>query len=538
LKIARILFAVGLVATLMLGGLTSPAEAAQGPDSHNQPLLDGCQRSNAMQLGLSTPEWVYVDRSGVLALRAMGNTSAGTGTVQGVVADIHPAGDDLYVNHDYNDIDIDVAVDPAYQKYVASGNGAGQIGTEWEDTLIPTWAWPQVGDRVQESGSWIWDCGHWGNGPADPSEGVSQLLPYDPAETLQDQLNPGTITGEQTELHPLYEVATFRKDAAGVLGNGHVGRNLQRLDVWINGDGGPALSEEECALYGLPPLVHSDSVACSRYRDVGGHYSYTMQLGPGHGRIVVNPTVMHPETTTEPQNLSVQPDPQAGTVTVTFDLPHSPVPQKLGLTVEAGWESAPLAVHHVVSLDTLTVNATLDGPTEPNIDPVTGVDSKDLVNGPVREQTPNPGEWLMWAAANGHWQQISPSLIGQVQLPVDAATGKSMPLLIPLHQTFDYWLPKDVAPTLFVSGRECDIPLIDCRSDHYGAQATDFSDPFTEVGYNDKPGRIELGNSGLPLQPGQMTFAPQVNPDPFSTDERYSDWSCRGPCYSITATSH
>src|SRR5439155_5968457 len=149
------------------------------------------------------------------------------------------------------------------------------IGTEWEEYLIPQWAWPQIGDRVRESGNWIWDCGHWGNGPADPTGLSSSVIPYDPVETSQDLLKPGTIHGESTELHPLYEVATFRKDAAGILsGTPSV---LSRLDVWLNGDGGWANAEEECALLGIPPLA---SHLCSRYRDIAGTYSYTLELGP------------------------------------------------------------------------------------------------------------------------------------------------------------------------------------------------------------------------------------------------------------------
>ena len=90
---------------------SSAAAAASGPDSHTQPLVDGCQRSNAMDLTLTTPEWVYVNRSDVLAARLAGDQTAGRQTVDGVVSDIHPAGDDLYVNHNYNDLDIAVVPD-------------------------------------------------------------------------------------------------------------------------------------------------------------------------------------------------------------------------------------------------------------------------------------------------------------------------------------------------------------------------------------------------------------------------------------------
>src|SRR5437867_5049594 len=151
----RVLGCLLALGALMLVPTGGRAAAASGPDSHQQPLIDGCQRSDAFQLGLSTPEWVYVNRSDILPARAAGDRLAGTKTVDGVVGDIHPAGDDLYVNHDYNDLDIDVAVDPQFANVVATANQQSppEIGTEWEATRIPTWAWPQVGDRVRESGS-------------------------------------------------------------------------------------------------------------------------------------------------------------------------------------------------------------------------------------------------------------------------------------------------------------------------------------------------------------------------------------------------
>jgi hypothetical protein len=502
------------------------ADAGVQPSSHTQSLLDGCQRDDAAQLSLSSPEWVYVNRAQVAAARVAGDQTAGRATVEGVVGDIHPAGDDLYVNHDYNDIDIDVKLDAPYAGYSATGNGSGEIGTEWEDALSPTWAWPAVGDRVRESGSWIWDCGHWGNSAADPT-GLSQYIPYDPVETGSDLASGGgAIRGEQTELHPLYEIATWRLDAAGPLRTVKGARVLQQLDVWISGDGGPALSEEECALFGLPNGALFPQ-SCPRYRDVGGHYRYKLRLGDGSGRIVVNPVLVHPETTTPPQHLRIAPDYRAGTVTVSFDLPHAPEPQHLGLTVQAGWSNAPAAVHHVVTLDELDVHATLDGASEPNIDPVTDQARKAPGGEAAQEQTPGPGEWELFTQVSGHWWQVPPSLVGQV------TAGEA----IRLDHTFDFYLPQGIAPTLYVSGRECDIPLIDCRKDAYGAPPTDRAHAFGEVGFNDKPGRVELMNMGMPMQPGTSVYQPAVNPERWQTSEDLSDATCGGPCYSLTATA-
>ncbi|MCA1839141.1 MAG: hypothetical protein ABR507_02710 [Actinomycetota bacterium] len=528
-------WSAGLILFALAQFVVSPARA-EAPDPHSESILDGCQRSQAMILSMTTPEWVYVHHADVLAARVAGDWMLGRRSVRGIATDSKPAGDDLFVSHEFVDMNIDVAPDPAnpdpgFTDLIEEGDGS-TVHSEWEDGLIPMWAWPQVGDGVQESGSWIWDCGHWGDGGADPTHGISPLLPYDPAETLQDLNRPGTISGEGTELHPLFEVATFRKEAAGLL-NG-TPSPLQHLDAWISGDAGPALAEEECALKGVPPALAQQ--VCSRYRDVGGHYSYKIQLGPqpAGGTIVVNPLVVRPETDADLANLpvTITPDISAGTVSVSFDLPHQTAPdaahvQHFGISVEAGWSNETAAVKHVVvTLDQLHIQRSLDvmqqqGGSEPNQNPV--------ANGP--EQTFGPGEWVMVAQANGHWMQLPPSLVSQV---TDNQTINFDPPL-----TFDYYLPGDIAPRLFVSGRECDIPLIDCASDTYGAHAN--AVPFAEIGYNDHPGRIMSGSQhvGVVMSTGQATYKPiqNLSTNPSNGNEDKSDYTCAPySCYQLKAT--
>jgi len=69
-----------------------------------------------------------VNRADVLQHRLAGDATAGRQTVEGTVDDTHPAGDDLYINHDYNDIDIDVAPDAAHADLAATGNGGHELG--------------------------------------------------------------------------------------------------------------------------------------------------------------------------------------------------------------------------------------------------------------------------------------------------------------------------------------------------------------------------------------------------------------------------
>ncbi|MEX2555653.1 MAG: hypothetical protein WEB06_08475 [Actinomycetota bacterium] len=500
--------------------VTAAAMAAGMPDSHTQPLLDGCQRSQSLILAGSTPEWVYVHSNDVRTARLAGDNTAGRRTIEGTAGTVRPAGEDIYLSHDFHDFNLMIDPDPAYEDVLGSGNlwpgaEAGVIEGEWEVGDIPLWAWPSNGDRVRASGDWTWDCGHWGNSAADPT-GLSQLLVLDPVETLQDLIAPGAIRGETTELHPLYEVSTFHANAAGFLAGQRNATRLSRLDVWINGYGGASHSIVECALKGITNWVLARAL-CSPVRDVGGPYSFTIPPTPKPSpasRLVVNPVIVHDETDSALRTVPVTavPDPATGAVTVSFELPHAPAPQRFGITVEAGWTKDVAAVRHRISLDSIHIERSLDGASEPNLNPA----------GAAGEQTPEPGDWVLYASAGGSW----------IRLPLYEVTDDQT---IPLGITFDLWLPPGVTPKLYVSGHECDEPLMDCRREAYGAVAQPLE--FLELGFNDRPGRIEHLGAGVPLVAGTNSYHPVANPDPGSGFEDFSDAVC-GPdaCYQLTAT--
>lgn len=523
MRARRAVSSTALLAILLpLAALRAPAN----PSSQTQPLLDGCQRNNTMILALQTPEWVYVDKAGVLAERANGNPTSGRQTAEGVITQSRMAGSDLYVNHDFYDVNIGIDPDPAYEFLLPSheiaaqnapGGAQARLGTEWESAAVPLWAMPKIGDRARLSGNWIWDCGHWGNPGPEPFGVASQFIPYDPFSTAQDLVDDGKLEGEDTELHPLYEIAVFRKDAAGFLGKAKRATVLSRLDVWISGDGNPAHAEEECALLGIG-FGAALSPACPRFRDVGGDYSYTLPVGPKPSlasKIVVNPVAVRAETNDDLEGIpvSVAPDAGAGTVRVSFSLPHAPVPQRFGISVEAGWTKAAEAVHHVVTLNSIQIVKSLDGASEPH-------DNAGDVRG---EQAPDPGDWVLYANVSGHWQQIG----GITQVTEQTIT---------LNNVFDFYLPQGMTPRLFVGGRECDIPLLDCRLETYGATPNPAS-PFTEAGFNDNPGRIHAGGDGVPMTlGGPVTYAPALNPTS-SGDEDLSNSVCSpDPCYRVSAT--
>jgi hypothetical protein len=496
------------------------AEAAtEGPDAHTQPLLDGCQRSDSLQLAVSTPEWVYVHTNDVRMARLTGDETLGRRTMEGVVSESRPAGEDLYLNHDFSDYNVLVRPDTAYEDLLGSGNhqpGREQdiVEGEWEVSQVPFWAWPSRGDHVRASGNWIWDCGHWGNSAADPT-GLSQLLIYDPIETIQDVASPGAIRGESTELHPLHELATYRSDAAGILGR-YGPRVLSQLDVWINGDGGQAQSAEECALRGINNAVAS-RVVCPTARDVAGTYTYTLKLRPKpsrRSRLIVNPVVQRPETRPElaATPVEITSDPTGGTVRVKFTLPHEHVPQAFGLSVTAGWSDDLKAVQHEVTLHTIHIVRSLDGASEPNLNPA----------GAPGEQASDPGEWVLYANVSGNW----------VQIPGIAQAIDNFDVPIEITRTF--YLPPGLTPRLYVSGHECDEPLLDCVHEGPGAQPPSLVGSL-ELGFNDRPGRIQDNRLGVLLQPGVAQYHPSANPDPGSGNEDLSDAVC-GPvgCYVLT----
>ncbi|MFY9586038.1 MAG: hypothetical protein WAT66_01140 [Actinomycetota bacterium] len=509
--------AIALAVVLILTATGTTAVVA-GPDSHMQPLLDGCQRSQSLILAGSTPEWTYVNANDVRQARLTGDQRAGRRTAEGVVAESRPAGEDIYLSHDFHDYNLMVRPDAPYTGLLGSANlvpgeEQNQIEGEWEVQEIPLWAWPKAGDRVRMSGNWIWDCGHWGNSALDPT-GLSQLTVYDPVETFQDIVGGGGLRGESTELHPMYEVATFRANTAGILLR-YGAHRMSQLDVWINGDGAPAHALEECALLGITNWVTA-RLACQQGRDVSGTYAYTMKLSKrpsSRSKLVVNPIVVHRETDGALLSLPVKVvrDARRGTVRVSFTIPPG-VSQRFGISVSAGWSDDAIPVLHAVRLDRIKIAKSLDGASESNLNPA----------GAPGEQTPDPGEWVLYANVFGQW----------IQLPVaQVRDGQT----IQLGQTFFFWLPKGVKPTLFVSGHECDEPLMDCIHEGTGSQPDTLA--MRELGFNDRPGRIEYRGAGVPLIYGTHTYRPPVNPDPGSGNEDLSDAVCGfGGCYQLTVT--
>jgi hypothetical protein len=163
------------------------------------------------ELGGVLPEWVPVAGNARLVRdHRTGSThlvpdyTGETRTVEGILTGSKIAHHDFQFKpwHTYYDWNFIVDVDKQYtyllgranlHKNLESGRdnfGKGQFECEWDTAFLPSWAWPQVGDRVWLVGRWICDCGH-------PDENYKH----------------------RTEIHPPKAVACFRSEAMNFTGN-------------------------------------------------------------------------------------------------------------------------------------------------------------------------------------------------------------------------------------------------------------------------------------------------------------------------------
>lgn len=505
------------------------------PDSQRQSLEDGCNRSQLGLLGEAAatmkagphptplPNWVYVDGDDRPTL------------LEGTVLGTHTAGTDLFGVHETYDLNIDVSPDAQYQGLLSSRNDdetPPQIHTEWESGKAPLFAWPSAGDRVRETGSEIWDCGHW---QGTPFPAHSDLVPGDPAGTAEG------APGEEIEIHPISELATFRQPSGFVPTGRHQPVEASRLDVAISNQGGRAKGVEECAL--LAPAhpangaqrIIADS-SCSQLQDVtrnakglpGAKRDYSYDLYPPGPPPVAGARVMFQQDLLYRHRA---PDPSAIKVEVLSDHVHIVVPfsqvapttdlQDFGATWHAWWSSDSTELHHFrVTVQNVTVNDDLDQP------------SGDIDDSPT---TTDGAEWNMYTEFGSTWTDLHdpPRLHGDDYMPALGSVPPSTPdhpqvMSAASVPPVDLYLPSGGTFTGFTDSRVCDQPgYIDCPAD--------------ELGQNGK----STGRTDLSLPVDQLvgasttvTIHPHVcGPTDSSCPEQFNDpTQCPPPggCYSIT----
>jgi hypothetical protein len=452
----RKLWGVG-VAVLLVSGVAA-ARAIDHPDSKTQSIADGCNRSQLALLaegaaGLTDvahptafPSWVYVkgDRT--------------PRTIEGTDLATHTAGSDLFGVHKTYDANFDIQPDGGDSPLLSTRNAREtppQIHTEWESGLVPVWAWPSPGDHVRETGSWIWDCGHWQEGNRRVSGGDN--LPGDPLGT--GGVEP--IGGEEAEIHPIQELATWRHQGAFVPAGTGTAVQASRVDVYISNQGGKTKAVEECALVspGHPAAVAVRLAAgdgCSELQDVTRrNYVYTLTApGPAptpKARLLVQQDV-HASNHAPAPVVTVAGD--KATITVPFNGMQAATDlQDFGATWHAWWDRDPTPVARFrVTLEEFKIFNNLDGDLHKS--------SKD----PTED---DPAEWNLYLDVADTWLNLHDPRPGHTDLVPGLGhvpnAAQRQPFDLTAITPADLALPADGSLRVFVDARQCDLPgYIDC----------------------------------------------------------------------------
>jgi hypothetical protein len=459
------------------------ARAVDHPDSKTQSIADGCNRSQLALLAegganltdvdhpTMFPSWVYVkgDRT--------------PRTIEGTDLATHTAGSDLFGVHKTYDANFDIQPEGGDSPLLSSRNAQEtppQIHTEWESGLVPVWAWPSPGDHVRETGSWIWDCGHWQDGNRKLPNG--DLLPGDPLGTSGAE----PIGGEEAEIHPMQELATWRRQGAFVPTGSSRAVQASRLDAYISNQGGKAKAVEECALSSpAHPAAAALRLAagdgCSELQDVTTqNYAYVLAPpGPRPGpsaRLRVQQDLRASHNAPAPM---VRIEGDKVRVTVPFKRMKATTElQDFGATWHAWWADDPAPVRRFrVTLERFTIFNNLDGDIHES--------SKD----PTED---DPGEWNLYLDVADTWLNMHDPRPGHVDLVPGLGqvpnAAQRRPFDLGKIAPIDVVLPADGSFRMFVDARHCDLPgYVDCPVGN-------------EIDFPLTPGRSELI---LPV--GQLT---------------------------------
>jgi len=257
--VKRLALAAAAVSAVALVGVV--AYGVLGPDPGKQAQADGCARSRTAEFSRLAPGWAYVGDKDVPATSPAPPAQWLAGIVQAYknLPDAsHPSGGDDPTTHDSFDLNFNVLADPAFEQllgglpnadtgnFEGEGEEKGRVHLERETKYEPSWTWPEVGDRVQVLGSWVWDCGHW---------------------------DPG---GERTELHPYRALWDERVPSSRSPYGESEG------DLYISTDATPAGQIAECAhkTKGDQQAYRACTFTQPNCLDVSGDYSLTLRAPP------------------------------------------------------------------------------------------------------------------------------------------------------------------------------------------------------------------------------------------------------------------
>jgi hypothetical protein len=417
---------VVLLAAALAAGLaaTLGALAGRGPDAPPDPqeaVLDGCGRNYISQTQRQIPTWVYVGDRNYPAAGPIPPPQRLEGLVSArYLPDLasHPTEEDLPPIHRSYDVTFDVRPDRGFTDLMGgspaqhTGNYAGRepstarVHVEREQSALPSFLWPDPGDRVTLVGSWVWDCGHW---------------------------QPG---GERTELHSYRALWLERATASRSPTGGAEAGLLLSNDKTFAG------VQADCAhlAKGVVLVFQACLGTESEWQDIRGTYAFRLRLPPRpskRSRLRVRVFDAGSSTGAPSVRTSVRGRYLYATVAVT-----SAPAQKLLVAkqIVVGWTHAPRPEHLRVRFTRLFVRRAMDpgclagGST---------CGSKETTHG--EQVSSPPGEWNVYVDAAGVWRMWG----GGILRVRDGQVVRNGP-------TLDVYLPRGRPWRLFVFTRECD----------------------------------------------------------------------------------
>ncbi|MHB8604279.1 MAG: hypothetical protein ACYDCK_03405 [Thermoplasmatota archaeon] len=438
--------------------LVAPHAAASHPDSSTQPVADGCTRDPGGLLAGTAPEWVYV------------NHDPAPKYVRGTVVESHPAGADLFRTHTGYDADTTLALDPAYADFAATANLAeenGALAIEWQESVLPTWAWPAPNDTLEVMGSWIWDCGHWGQGPTDPGYFIPGVAPIEPP-----------VVGEDTEIHPP-RMFVVHHAASDVAADG-----ASVADAIISSDGTLARATADHAEGACTAPLADMCPTWTAVNDRDYSFDIAAPSPPPPGATIAW-RVEDEGSANAPAEIVTANATGIHVVVPFHGWGHDGDAMRFSKRFFVTWIGAttPPRTHVRVTLDRLTWLSELDGPQSSLVCP------PDLPCTANPQMSAPPDEVVLYVEAAGIWQRVDSSAL------LAAHPGD----IIPLTTSFDAYLPMGAALTVDGVARECDMPgLIECPVP-------------TEAGFNDAAGSFAATLGDASSASGAHTIAGTSN---------------------------
>jgi hypothetical protein len=402
-----------------LGALAS-GRAPQVPPDPQEAVQDGCGRDYIAQTQRQIPTWVYVGDRNAPNTGPPPQQQWLAGRVDSrYEPDLasHPTEEDLPPIHRSYDFNFDVLPDPAYRDLLGgnaaqhTGNYAGhdpstaRIHVEHEQASLPSFAWPDRGDRVTMLGSWVWDCGHW------------------------------TPAGERTEIHT-YKLLWVERQAGGAAFGAASGET--EGDLFVSNDKTYAGVEADCAHLAktIRPLFQSCLLTEPERVDVGGVYHFTLRLPLRPSKNAgLRLRVLDAGSSGPKARVTVNARGQ-----VTASVPSGTQPVLVAKRVLARWTTGPRPEHLRIHFTRLLVRRAMD-PGCLNGHATCG--SKETTHG--EQVSSPPGEWNVYVDAAGVWRVWGNGILRAH----DGQVFRNGP-------TVDIFVRRHLPWRLFVFTRECD----------------------------------------------------------------------------------